>query len=151
MVSHDASHKPLLGPNARLAAWGQQRSLVALYAFGSRAGELLDTLNHGNFPLAPSTSDLDIAVVAAPGTQLSVLDKVRLAQKLEELLGCHRVDLVVLTEADPFLAANIIRGERLYTADSHAADEYELYVLRRAGDLIPLERERQALILGERA
>jgi len=28
-----------------------------------------------------------------------------------------------------------------------ASDEYDLYVLRRAGDLIPFENERLALIL----
>ena len=59
------------------------------------------------------------------------------------------MDLVVLSEADPFLAAEIIRGERIFDRDSLEADEYELYVLRRAGDLAPLERERMALILGE--
>ena len=47
------------------------------------------------------------------------------------------------------MAANIVRGERLYARDEHETDEYDLYVLRRAGDLIPLERERLALILGE--
>jgi hypothetical protein len=53
----------------------------------------------------------------------------------------------VLGAADPFLAVEIIRGERLYAEDHLQADEYDLYVLRRAGDLVPLERERQALIL----
>ncbi len=132
-----------------LAELAREESLVAIYAFGSRAGELLYALCHGDARLPPSSSDLDIAVVAAPRRRLSVLDKVRIAQALEDILDCPRVDLVVLPEADPFLAANIVRGERLYTADPHAADEYELYILRRAGDLVPLERERQALILGE--
>ncbi|GAB4526179.1 MAG: hypothetical protein Kow0063_00110 [Anaerolineae bacterium] len=59
------------------------------------------------------------------------------------------VDLVCSPEADPFLAANVVHGERLYARDEYEADEYDLYVLRRAGDLIPLERERMALILGE--
>jgi hypothetical protein len=49
--------------------------------------------------------------------------------------------------ADPFLAAEIVRGERLYARDACEADEYDLYVLRRAGDLAPFERERMALIL----
>jgi hypothetical protein len=57
---------------------------------------------------------------------------------------------VILPEADPFLAANVVRGERLYAENEYRADEYDLYVLRRAGDLAPLERERMALILGER-
>lgn len=37
-----------------------------------------------------------------------------------------------------------------YARDEHAADEYDLYILRRAGDLAPLERERMALTLQER-
>jgi hypothetical protein len=57
--------------------------------------------------------------------------------------------LVFLGEANPFVAAEIIRGERLFASDSHEADEYELYVLRRAGDLALLERERIARVLGE--
>ena len=78
---------------------------------------------------------------------MSVKDQVRLGIALEDLLGVSRLDLVCLSEADPFLAANIVRGERLYTRDEHEADEYDLYILRRAGDLAPLERERMRLIL----
>jgi hypothetical protein len=48
----------------------------------------------------------------------------------------------VLEQADPFLAVNIIRGERLFCSDEYEADQYELYVLRRAGDLAPFERMR---------
>jgi uncharacterized protein len=94
------------------------------------------------------TSDVDIGVRSRRGVTWSISDKVRLAQALEDLFACSRVDLVVLADADPFLAAEIIRGERLYAEDSYQADEYDLYVLRRAGDLAPLERERWALILG---
>ena len=54
------------------------------------------------------------------------MQKVKLTQDLETLLSVLRVDLFCLEEADPFLAANIIRGERLFTADIHAADECEL-------------------------
>ena len=68
---------------------------------------------------------------------------------LEDLFLVSRVDLVIITETDPFLAANIIRGERLFSRNAYLADEYDLYVLRRAGDLVPLERERIALIMGE--
>ena len=42
---------------------------------------------------------------------------------LEDLFGCGRVDLVVLPEADPFVAAEIIRGERLFSRDEYEADE----------------------------
>jgi hypothetical protein len=65
-----------------------------------------------------------------------------MAVALENLMGVDRADLILLSEADPFLAVNIIRGERLFCADRYEADEYELYVLRRAGDLAPFERLR---------
>jgi hypothetical protein len=38
---------------------------------------------------------------------------------------------------------------KLFARDEIEADEYELYILRRAGDQIPLERERERLIFGE--
>ena len=120
-----------------------------LYAFGSRAEEVREWLAGDRVTLSPDPSDVDIGVRPVPGVRLSVYDKVRLTQALEDLLGVGRVDLVVLPEADPFVAANVIRGERLYARDEDDADEYDLYILRRAGDLAPLERERLALILGE--
>ena len=55
---------------------------------------------------------------------------------LEDLFSVNRVDVVVISEVDAFLAANIIR-----------ADEYDLYILRKAGHLAPLERERISLIM----
>ena len=77
---------------------------------------------------------------------MTVREKVEMAGAMEDLLGVGRVDLVILSEADPFLSANIVRGERIFCRDSYAADEYELYILRRAGDLAPLEMERLSLI-----
>jgi len=120
-----------------------------LYAFGSRAGEVREWLMGGCRSLSPGPPDVDVGVKAVRGGRLSVHDKVRLALALEDLLGVSRVDLVCFSDADPFLAANIVRGERLYARDSYQADEYDLYILRRAGDLAPLERERLALILGK--
>ncbi len=98
--------------------------------------------------LAPGSSDLDLGARAAALGVLSARDKAALSVALEELFGAPRVDLVMLGEADPFLAANIIRGERLYCEDEYATDEYELYILRRAGDLAPLEHERLSLLEG---
>jgi predicted nucleotidyltransferase len=117
-----------------------------IYAFGSRAAEIRAAVL-GTGTLDPdSSSDIDIAVKLFRGDVLSIRQKAELALELEDLFGANRLDLVVLSEADPFLAVNIIRGERLYCCDERAADEYELYVLRRAGDLAPLERERIELV-----
>lgn len=126
----------------------QQYSVAILYSFGSRAKEAQKWLDGIQDDLR-GDSDVDIGARVAKGIIWSVKDKVHLALELEKLFNCGRVDLVVLQEADPFLAVEIIRGERLYARNEYEADEYDLYILRRAGDLAPLERERQASILGE--
>ena len=94
-----------------------------------------------------SDSDVDIGVEPKPGRYLNAKERVRLAIELEDVLDVNRVDLVILSEADPFLALEIIRGELLYCADADAQAEYELYVLRRAGDLAFYARERWQQIL----
>ena len=133
-------------PSPTLARVCRDFEVTLLYVFGSRAEEVRRSLAEGT-RLEPGGSDVDVAVRVAPGALASVRDKVRLSTALEDLLGCTRVDLVLLREADAFLAEEAIRGERLYASDSEEADEYDLYVLRRAGDLAPLERERAALVL----
>lgn len=127
----------------QLADLCRQFSIEILYAFGSRGREAGRFVLE-NQPMLTSDSDLDIGVL--PARSLSAREKAELTLLLEDFFGVNRVDLIVLPEADPFLAANIVRGERLYERDVYLADEYELFVLRRAGDLIPLERERLALI-----
>ncbi|MCX6558896.1 MAG: nucleotidyltransferase domain-containing protein [Candidatus Aminicenantes bacterium] len=119
----------------------ERASVEILYVFGSRADEVLASFKAGADGLAADPSDLDIGVLL-PGGGWSVQEKVDFAQSLEVQFGVERVDLVVLNEADPFLAAEIIRGERLYERDRRFVDEYELFVLRRAGDLAPFEQER---------
>ena len=123
--------------------------IAALYSFGSQAQMVKEWLEDGREEIPRGASDIDIGVKGVPGKEWTVREKVRLAGMLEDDFDCLRVDLVVLKEADPFLAAEIIRGERLFVLDEREADEYELYILRRAGDLDPLERERMALVLGE--
>lgn len=118
-----------------------------LYVFGSRAGEIQKLIAGSAVSATASQNDVDIAVLSA--SPFSLDQKVRFALALEEILAAPRVDLVMLTEADPFLAANAIRGNRLYARDAYQADEFELFVLRRAGDLAPFERERMSLILQE--
>lgn len=142
----NARDEDLHRPQA-IAAIGRAFSVGILYAFGSRGREVRAWVLAEQETIEPGPSDVDVKMLR--GHELSVKEKVQLAIALEDLLGVNRVDLVILDEADPFVAANVIRGERLYAADSYVADEYDLYVLRRAGDLAPLERERMALILGD--
>lgn len=82
------------------------------------------------------------------GVSLAPPDRVELTLALEHALDVRPVDLLMLPEAAPFLALAAIRGNLLYRADAVDQAEYELFVLRRAGDLAPLERERQQIVLG---
>ena len=135
----------------KLAAIARAFDLEIMYAFGSHAEDALKWLEDEQI------SSLDFVSVRSgywreslrQKETLSVKEKVQLSMALEDLFSVNRVDLVSLPEADPFLAANIIRGERIFSKDTYLADEYDLYVLRRAGDLIPLERERIGLIMGK--
>jgi predicted nucleotidyltransferase len=122
-----------------------------LYVFGSRAEEIATTLRGGTPAQELPGSDVDVGVTPLPGSLAAARERVQLVIELEDLLAAPRVDLVVVPEADPFLAVEVIRGELLYCVDATAQAEEELYVLRRAGDLAPLKRERLALILGEGA
>ena len=107
--------------------------ILAVYLFGSRTkGE-----EHPR-------SDVDLAVLFDEPQTLSEL--VDLEIRFEDALGTE-VDLVDLGKARPFLALDAIRGERLYCRDSTRCDEFDLYVLRRAGDLLPFERERRRILL----
>ncbi|GAB4450010.1 MAG: hypothetical protein OHK0041_11620 [Anaerolineales bacterium] len=121
--------------------------IKALYVFGSRGRELFETIYDDSLSLSASQSDLDIGVWTH--SPFSIDDKVNMTFDLEILFGDVKVDLFILQEVDAFLAANVIRGERVYAEDPYLADEYELFVLRRAGDLAELERQRIAAILQE--
>jgi predicted nucleotidyltransferase len=136
--------------NARLQKIEQtcrRYQLKALYVFGSRSADMLRAIKEEQYQLAPSQSDLDIGVLSH--SPFSIENKVSLTFELENLFGIPGIDLFLLQEVDAFLAANIIRGERIFAEDSYLADEYELFVLRRAGDLAELERQRMAMILQE--
>lgn len=124
-------------------------SIAILYAFGSRANEAVDFIAGKAEQMGFSSSDLDIGVLPCPGKRLSAREKVELGIRLEDFFYVGRVDLVVLPEAPPFLASMIVQGERLYVRNEDDADEYDLYVLRKAGDLMPFHRQRTGLILGD--
>lgn len=130
-----------------LQAISTRYNLGAVYAFGSRATEVVDRVRGEVVSSQLPESDADIGIQPLPGFRPTAHERVRLAIELEDLLGVSRVDLVVLPEADPFLALDVIRGELLWCADPDVQAEDELYILRRAGDLAPYARERWHLIL----
>ena len=122
--------------------------LTAIYAFGSRVKDISKAVYGGTTLPLSSHSDIDIAILPEAGERLTLRQKVRFTIEIEDLFAVTRCDLIILPEVDPFLAVQVIRGDRIYCHDPLRADEYELYILRRAGDLIPLEKERIELIMG---
>lgn len=109
--------------------------IVALYLFGSR----------GRREETPE-SDADVGVLFDRHQERSLRDILLLEDILERRLGL-KVDVVDAGRASAFLALDIIRGERVFCVDPDPCDEFELYVMRRAGDLAPFERERRRRLL----
>lgn len=125
--------------------------LSEMYVFGSRAREIASYVRNGEALKGPSASDVDIGVRTQPEHTLSPAERVQLTIDLEDMLDVPRVDLVILDEAEPFLAADIIKGELLYAEDLDRQARYELFVLRRAGDLAPFKKQRMQMIMQEGA
>ena len=135
----------------QLVAVCQRYAILDLYVFGSRSKEIAGRVQ-GRLPVPdPDGADVDIGILPAQPREWTPVKKVKLTQELEDLFDVERVDLVLLPEADPFLALDIIRGELLYTRDPNQQARYELYVLRRAGDLLPFQKIRTRMILEEGA
>ena len=131
-----------------IAGIAERFGLADIYVFGSRAKEIASVVSGGpNTPANPS-SDVDIGIRPLRGEKISPHKIVNLAIELEDLFEANRVDIVVLNECDAYLALDIIRGELLYAKDPDDQARYELFVLRRAADLLPHKKERIKLILG---
>ncbi len=96
-------------------------------------------------------SDVDFGVLPEKREIWYPEKRVKLSMILEDLFQITRADLVFLPEADPYLALDVVRGELLYTKDADQQARYELFVLRRAADLLPFKSERIRMILEEGA
>ncbi len=114
------------------------RAVVAALVFGSHA--------RGS---AHAESDLDIGLVLDRRLLADRVSRDRLALDLagEIIAATHhnRVDIVVLNDASPELAAGVIRAGRLvYCADRQALEDFARTTLLRHADLRPfLERTRR--------
>jgi uncharacterized protein len=137
--------------NLRLEQIARRYRVAEIYAFGSRAKEVAARLREEKQYPDHAESDVDMGVRIEAGASLGPSGRVKLALEIEDLLEVSRVDLVVLQEADPFLAVEIIRGELVYAEDLDRQARYELYILRRAGDLLPFKKERIRMIMEEGA
>lgn len=127
-----------MGPQPSLDQICRDSGALALYLFGSRQDDGLRFLE--GQPVAGEGSDLDIGVVFEdPGFDLRKLTRLQL--DLEALFAPLRVDLVPLQRVDALFQARAIDGHRIVAPDSTAADFYELLVMRKAADLLPIQRQ----------
>ena len=144
VMVHAFDRPPLV---ASLAAVCRAFALDAIYVFGSRAGEVSAAARDGLALNPQAASDIDIGVLPRAGSRLHAQERAKLTMALETLFSNARLDLVLLPEAPPFLALDIVAGELLVAIDRDRVAEYQLFVLRRAGDLAPFERERRRRLL----
>jgi predicted nucleotidyltransferase len=128
----------------RKLSW--EHGLRLIYAFGSRAGEIMDVAKGKRYSISPSKSDIDIGILSH--RPLSVEGKVKIALFFEDLFGVAKTDVVDLSEAPVSLAFEIVQGELLYAEDPDFEAEYQLHVLRMAADLMPYERRKREMVLG---
>jgi len=112
--------------------------LSAVYLFGSRQDDGLRRLQ--GEAVSGEGSDLDVGVVFRDARfdprRLSLLQVY-----LEDLFTPLRVDLVPLQRADALFQFNAIEGHRVAAPDSATADRYELVIMSRAEELLPIQRE----------
>jgi predicted nucleotidyltransferase len=121
----------------QLLALCAEFGLLSVYLFGSRAGD--GVLRLKGHEVTREGSDLDVGVFGrAGGIDVRRLGPLQVA--LEEVFAPLRVDLVPLDRVDPIFQFAAVDGERVAAPDSTAADEKELEVMRRAADLLPIQR-----------
>lgn len=129
----------------RLRALCSDFGLMAVYLFGSRSADGRRRL-HGDTVYAAG-SDLDVGVFGRSGSIPP--DRMGALQiALDEVFAPLRVDLVPLDRVDPLFQFAAIQGHRVAAPDSTAADEKELEVMRRAADLLPIQRQLELETFG---
>jgi uncharacterized protein len=117
-------------------AVARHQNVVAAWVFGSRA----------RGAERPS-SDLDVAVLLAPGAEREVLS--RLSGALSRDLGTE-VDLVDLAKSTPVLGFEVVTGgHRVFARDALAADEAEERCLRAYLDTEHMRRVQHHYLYGD--
>lgn len=112
--------------------------VLALYVFGSRAADGMRAL--AGEAVDGAGSDLDVGVVfLGRDTDIARLPSLQVA--LEDACAPLRIDLVPLQRVDALFQFAAVDGERIFAADVNRADLYELVVMRKAAELLPIQRE----------
>ena len=123
----------------KLTALCEEHELLSVYLFGSRSEDGLAVLRGETAEAAGS--DLDVGVVYRGRDEPDFRRTGALQVELEDLFEPLRVDLVPLQKVDALFQFRAMdQGHRVAAPDSTRADFYELYVMRRASELLPIQR-----------
>jgi predicted nucleotidyltransferase len=118
-----------------------QHPVLLAYLFGSQA----TGRTHAD-------SDIDVAVLlnASLTPDERFAERLTLIGALSRLLGTDNVDMVILNEASPLLAYEVLRsGVLLYCSDDNTRVEFQVCTLRTYEDTAPL-RQILATAMAER-
>jgi predicted nucleotidyltransferase len=136
-----ASHPDLGAAVAGVLARDAGDSLASAYLFGSHAAGR-----------AHRESDVDVGILLrydrCPSERERFEEGLRLASLLGGVVEQARLDLVVLNDAPPGLAARVVTtGRRLVCADGEVDHAFRRDVQLRAADLEPFLRRARAIKL----
>lgn len=121
----------------------ERHRVLAVYLFGSRADDGLALLRGES--VAAKGSDLDVGVVFdGHDVEFDALAALQVA--MEDVFDPLRVDLVPLQRVDAIFQFHAVDGHRVFARDETRVNLHELEVMRRAAELIPIQRaiEREA-------
>jgi predicted nucleotidyltransferase len=111
--------------------------VLALYLFGSRAADGMRALQ--GEAMDGSGSDLDVGVVFS-GRDADIAKLPALQVALEDAYAPLTIDLVPLQRVDALFQFSAVDGVRVFAADVDRADLFELVVMRKAAELLPVQR-----------
>jgi len=132
-------------PHQQLDRICRDHDLLAVYLFGSRADDGLRLLDGEE--ATREGSDLDVGLVFH-GPEIDFWGLSRLQVEFEELFAPLRVDLVPLQKVDAIFQFHAIDGHRIAETDSTRNARRELVVMRRAAELIPIQRRLEEETFG---
>ncbi len=127
-----------MSPQETLDRLCRDHGVLAVYLFGSRADDGLRLLR--GEVISGEGSDLDVGVVFRDSS-ISFDRLASLQVGFEDVFAPLRVDLVPLNRVDALFQFAAVDGHRIVAPDIDAADDYELRVMNRAAELLPIQRQ----------
>ena len=134
-----------MAPQRTLEQICRDHGLLSVYLFGSRADDGQRLL--AGEAVSREGSDLDVGLVFLD-PEFDAWELSRLQVAFEDLFEPMRVDLVPLQKVDAIFAFRAIDGHCIAETDTTRNAYYELDVMRRAAELLPIQRRIERDLFG---